>query len=215
MVELFLRGSGILEGPFEASFQTCQALLTFTSRLSSVKQQQRQAEGEEEEVVMGADETRAAIEAHLKRIDLTPFHRRRSHHRTAAAIVPALIDTAIELLDKDVKAIKEEAAEEEAPAKAAAEATGQASASDLESEELVLLDLLHAPEGSYLSYLATLMARIENLSHVLAWARFREDADLGHVGAISQSDLVVVSLPRLKLTFQARAVGDSVRAPGR
>ena len=35
---------------------------------------------------------------------------------------------------------------------------------------MVLLDLLHAPDGSYLASLATLMARVENLSDVLAWA---------------------------------------------
>ena len=40
------------------------------------------------------------------------------------------------------------------------------SASDLEDEELVLLDLLHAPADSYLYSLATVMARIETLSQV-------------------------------------------------
>ena len=85
------------------------------------------------------------------------------------------------------------------------------SASQLEEEELVLLDLLHAPANSYLYSLADVMVRVENLSHVLAWARFRDDLDLGNTSSITQSDLVVVSLPRLKLTFQARRVGDSVR----
>ena len=42
----------------------------------------------------------------------------------------------------------------------------------------VLLDLLHAPEGTHLASLATLVGRIECLSHVLAWARFDEASDL-------------------------------------
>ena len=75
----------------------------------------------------------------------------------------------------------------------------------------MLLDLLHAPAGSYLHSLADVMVRVENLSHVLAWARFDESADLGRADALSQSSLHIVSLPRLKLTFQARQVGDSVR----
>jgi hypothetical protein len=75
----------------------------------------------------------------------------------------------------------------------------------------VLIDLLNAPAGSYLHSLADVMARVETLSHVLVWARYDERADLGHPTTITQSDLHVVSLPRLKLTFQARQVGDSVR----
>ena len=85
------------------------------------------------------------------------------------------------------------------------------SASELEEEELVLLDLLHAPMDSYLYSLATVMARIENLSQVLVWARWDEFADLTQPTSITQSDVRIVSLPRLKLTFQARRVGESVR----
>ena len=55
------------------------------------------------------------------------------------------------------------------------------------------------------------MSRIENLSHVLAWARFDENAKLTEQEALSHSDLLVVTLPRLKLTFQARRVGLVVR----
>jgi hypothetical protein len=75
----------------------------------------------------------------------------------------------------------------------------------------VMLDLLHAPEDSYLASLATLMARIENLSHVLAWARFDAATDLRSPTAVTHSDLYIVSLPRLKLTFQARKVGGVVK----
>ena len=47
-----------------------------------------------------------------------------------------------------------------------------------QEEELVLLDLLHAPPNSYLYHLANVLVRIENLSHVLAWARFDESTTL-------------------------------------
>ena len=85
------------------------------------------------------------------------------------------------------------------------------SASDLEDEELVLLDLLHAPHGSFLYSLAEVFARIETLSNVLAWASFDEKLDLSDPAAVEQTDLRIVSLPRLKLTFQARRVGACVR----
>jgi hypothetical protein len=82
---------------------------------------------------------------------------------------------------------------------------------DFDDEELVLLDLLHAPPDSYLYSLATVMARVESLSHVLAWARYDEMARLHTPEAVTQSDLHLVSLPRLKLTFEAREVHGSVR----
>jgi|TARA_B110001469_G_C9501578_1_gene250438 hypothetical protein len=85
------------------------------------------------------------------------------------------------------------------------------SASDFEEEELILLDLLHAPPESYLYHLGSVMARIEGLSHVLAWATYDDRHPLGSGDAISQDELRIVSLPRLKLTFQALRVGGSVR----
>ena len=87
---------------------------------------------------------------------------------------------------------------------------GAMSASDFDEEELVLLDLLHAPPDSYLHHLASVMARIETLSHVLAWATYDDRHPLGRGDAISQAELRIVSLPRLKLTFQALRVGGSV-----
>uniref|UniRef100_A0A7S1J653 ubiquitinyl hydrolase 1 n=1 Tax=Eutreptiella gymnastica TaxID=73025 RepID=A0A7S1J653_9EUGL len=65
-------------------------------------------------------------------------------------------------------------------------------------EEWLLLDLLHAPEGTALHSLARVMARLENLSHVLAWTQ--------NAGARDPSDRLtidLVQLPRLKLTFAA------------
>ena len=80
-----------------------------------------------------------------------------------------------------------------------------ASASEVEEAELVLLDLLHAPVGSYLYSLATVLVRIETLSHICAWAKFDETIDLSLPTAITQNDVCIVSLQRLKLTFQVSA----------
>ena len=88
---------------------------------------------------------------------------------------------------------------------------GAMSASDFDEEELILLDLLHAPPDSHLHHLASVMGRIETLSHVLAWATYDDRHPLGRSDAISQAELRIVSLPRLKLTFQALRVEGSVR----
>ena len=219
-LETFLRDAAILEGPFEPSFATCQALLALLSKLSA---RTTEAGGDDADANCNDDDddalidgdsegVRARLNTTLKRLDLSPFHRRRAHHRTAAAVVPALVDAAMELLaadahvsatdDVDTLTVPSETAEAKASA---------ASASEVESSEMVLLDLLHAPEDSYLFSLASLMARIENLSHVLAWARFDESTDLRAPSAVRHDDLYIVSLPRLKLTFQARKVDGVVR----
>ena len=64
---------------------------------------------------------------------------------------------------------------------------------------------LHAP--------AQVMVRVESLSSVLAWATFDEHAEMVSPATVTQDDLRIVSLPRLKLTFQAREVKGSVRSP--
>ena len=46
---------------------------------------------------------------------------------------------------------------------------------------------------------------------MLAWALFDETADLSQPMAVTQSELAIVELPRLKLTFQARKVGGAVK----
>ena len=55
------------------------------------------------------------------------------------------------------------------------------------------------------------LSRIESIAHILAWAPYDENDDLSQPTAVSQSDLAIVTLPRLKLTFQARRVGEVVR----
>ena len=68
--------------------------------------------------------------------------------------------------------------------------------------ELRLLDLLHAPRKSRLFTLAGTLARVECLSHVLAWTRATGGDD--DVIAAGVPELSLVELPRLKLSFAAR-----------
>lgn len=66
----------------------------------------------------------------------------------------------------------------------------------IDQEELVLVDLLHAPENSKLHSVAGVIARIERLSYVLAWTR-QSDPN-------KPFNLDLVELPRLKMSFHAK-----------
>ena len=73
-----------------------------------------------------------------------------------------------------------------------------------ETDMLMLLDLLHAPKDSALASLAKVLTRIENLSHVLAWApasAIGAGKQLWGVGSVTEDELWLVQLPRLKLSF--------------
>lgn len=70
-------------------------------------------------------------------------------------------------------------------------------------QQLVLLDLVHAPKGSMAFRLATVMARIEDLSHVLVWTASKV-TELDQEVALTK-----IELPRLKLSFQPRVYEDS------
>jgi hypothetical protein len=220
LVEAFAAKNALLTPPLESSFAVSKALATILRRIGG------HSFGPGSEGQLDGD--LAALSRLLGRIDLLPFSRRRRRHRITEVVLPAIADALVALLDEDARsepvatgaaatnaaatnAAATNAAAAPAPAGPAGAADAAVSASELEEQELVLLDLLHAPAGSYLHSLADVMVRVENLSHVLAWARFDESADLGRADALSQSSLHIVSLPRLKLTFQARQVGDSVR----
>ena len=196
VLEEFCKAHSLLSQPFETSFVTNQGAARILRRLGG------HSFGAE------ADETLAADLARLKEllqlVDLLPFQRRRRRHRVAKVVVPALIDALMAVVEAQPTVAAGQSSERAAQA-------GAVSASDLEYEELVLLDLLHAPADSFLHSLATVLSRVENLSHVLAWATFNDAAALGAADALTQSDLRIVSLPRLKLTFQALRTGDSVR----
>eukprot|EP00931_Biecheleriopsis_adriatica_P073552 TRINITY_DN47812_c0_g1_i1.p1 TRINITY_DN47812_c0_g1~~TRINITY_DN47812_c0_g1_i1.p1 ORF type:complete len:4288 (-),score=931.49 TRINITY_DN47812_c0_g1_i1:37-12879(-) len=72
--------------------------------------------------------------------------------------------------------------------------------------ELVLFDLLRAPVGSFLSRLAHLFARIEDLGHVLVWGGAQVEEDASSAEDIRK--VALIELPRLKLRFQSRRSAD-------
>jgi hypothetical protein len=88
-------------------------------------------------------------------------------------------------------------AEAAAWANAAAAAAGEV---DAAKPTLVLLNLLFAPPGSALRQLAHLLMRLETLSHLLAWS-----AAGAEVTAESACAVELLELPRINLTFRARA----------
>ena len=84
---------------------------------------------------------------------------------------------------------------------------------DLPPQELVLLDLLGAPPGSFLESLGAVLSRVDSLAHVLAWARYDEEKDLSQPLAVAQSELAIVSLPRLKLSASIASPASAVAPP--
>jgi hypothetical protein len=75
----------------------------------------------------------------------------------------------------------------------------------IDQEELVLLDLLHAPEGTKLHSIGTVLARIERLSYVLAWTR-QADAN-------KPFNVDLVELPRLKMSFHMKVDHEGISSP--
>ena len=136
-------------------------------------------------------EAAEALDDWLRQVDLTPFSRHRKRHRLSHIVLPALLDAVATMMEGD--AAEEEAAKNESAAEAAAASDGASptagpsaptptaagqssgtpaaaaestvSASDLEEEELVLLDLLHAPAGSYLYHLAEVSSPVAHTGH--------------------------------------------------
>ena len=97
----------------------------------------------------------------------------------------------------------------EGVAAAVSAATGEL---DATKPALTLLNLLLAPRGSALRRLASLMMRLDDLSHILAWSEAPPGAapDAPHPdGAAVNVDLL--ELPRLHLTFRARRGGLGAR----
>lgn len=89
------------------------------------------------------------------------------------------------------------------------------------ADDLVLLDLVNAVPSSLLGRLATLLTRVEDLSHVLAWGRLKPAGDNGQQPSDSAMDtgeqsqpeasIVLVELPRLKLTFKPQMRDSQLR----
>ncbi|KAJ9441712.1 putative nucleoredoxin 1-2 [Diplonema papillatum] len=74
-----------------------------------------------------------------------------------------------------------------------------------EDQDLLLLNLLHAREGSPLRSLAKLLTRMDDLSHVLVWTNNLNLKDGEPI------DLTWVHLPRLKLSFKGRATAEGTQ----
>eukprot|EP00966_Prymnesium_polylepis_P209307 4849081-Prymnesium_polylepis.1 len=206
----FVTAHALLIELFKPTFAVRQALALLLARLGK----HFFAEGCDVEAPL------TEFSALLLLVDLSPLRRRQQRHRVNDVIVPALLDAVAELgLEREHSLGLGEAPPPAAaaafpsapPAATSAKAAKAISASEVEDQELVLLDLLAAPAGSFLESLAAVLSRIESIAHVLAWAPYDESEDLSQPTAVAQSDLVIVSLPRLKLTFQSRRVGDVVR----
>lgn len=72
-------------------------------------------------------------------------------------------------------------------------------------EVLVLVNVLHSLRGCALSFLADVLARVEDLSHVLVWARNAAQLSDAQLAAGAQVAVALIELPRLKLKFEPRA----------
>ena len=206
IIEDFTKEHSLLTAPFESSFAVCGSVSKLLRRLGG------HSFGEGTDAAISRSLT--TVHSLLPQVSLVPFQRRRKRHRIPSVVVPALIDALTALVDADQDALAipmSPRPDETNPRPVPVAATAAASASDLDDEELVLLDLLHAPPESYLHSLASVMARVDCLSHVLAWAKYNDSVTLGRAEAVTQSDLRIVTIPRLKLTFQALRVRDSVR----
>ena len=213
IVEAFTAEHALLSQPFEASFDVSKAMASVLRRLGG-------GHSFGPEITERLDDDLKAFERLLRLVDLAPFRRRRRRHRISEVVLPKLFD-AINAYLSDTEASSSATAASDGNGNgngggsaAASRQPGKPkklSESDLQDQELVLLDMLHAPANSFLNSLAKTMSRIENLSYVLAWATFDQNATLADPSAIEQGDLRIVSLPRLKLTFESRNVEGSVR----
>ena len=123
----------------------------------------------------------------LESVDVLTLKRRQQRHRVSDVILPQLVDSLLEMaqrvaksgnlpVDSKANLAKNGAADPTAAGGGAAAASpfhasagSVVSASDI---EFVLLDLLAAPKGSLLESLATVLACIEAIGSILAWATY-------------------------------------------
>ena len=199
-VEAFVKKKDLLLDAFKPTFKLGQSLGLLLTRLG----------GHQFGPNADVDAPIRLLNELLSAVDVMPLKRRQQRHRVADVILPALVDA---LQGMAARVAKFDGAPKHATGAAQKETPSAsiASASDIEDHELVLLDLLAAPKDSLLESLTSVLTRIETIAHILAWARYDESADLGAAGALGHEDLMLVSLPRLKLTFQARRIDGVVR----
>ena len=174
--------AGLLSSPFTVTFALARAVASFIRRTDISMTL--------EEAIEGIDTTRLwELDATRRQGTALPLQAINAASKVASAHTMTAADAGMQEVGH---------LPQEAPARAAA------SIADFESSELVLMDLLHPPAGSYLYSLATVLGRMENLSHILAWAKFDETIDLTAPEAFVPSDVWIVSCPRLKMSFEHR-----------
>jgi len=219
-LEAFAKRHGLLLDEFRPTFKLAQSLSLLLARLGG------HFFGPGADCKVPLQQLNELLES----VDVLPLKRRQQRHRVSDVILPQLVDNLLEMaqrvaksgnlpVDSKANLVRKGAADPTAaagaagasPAASAASASSVASASDIEDREFVLLDLLAAPKGSLLESLAMVLTRIEAIGSILAWAPYDEAKDMGKPTAVAQEDLAIVALPRLKLTFQARRVGGTVR----
>jgi len=83
---------------------------------------------------------------------------------------------------------------------------GPVEAVDKRKKDLVLLNTLEASSGGLLHRMATLMSRLEDLSHVLVWASTGPSDEASMDTGLLSIDLI--ELPRLKLTMKPKCDED-------
>jgi hypothetical protein len=126
----------------------------------------------------------------LESVAVLTLKRQQQRHRVSDVILPQLVDSLSEMaqrvsksgnlpVDSKANLAKNGAADPTAASGGAAAASpfhasagSVVSASDIEDRECVLLDLLAAPKGSLLESLATVLACIEAIGSILAWATY-------------------------------------------
>jgi hypothetical protein len=65
-------------------------------------------------------------------------------------------------------------------------------------DDLVLLNLMYAPDGSTLSAISELLMRLENLSHILVWTATKVQKSK------DECQIDLIELPRLRLSFYSQ-----------
>jgi len=144
----------------------------------------------------------------LSQVNLQPLKKQRLRRRSASEVVSDLVEAVLHAYREEQ--VGPDAMDCDVPAEPADDTVPTAAAA-VDEQELVLLDLLHAPTGTFLHSLVSTLSRIENISHILAWATFDGTVDANLPTAFGESALRFVMLPRLKLTFEARRVNNTVR----
>jgi thiol-disulfide isomerase/thioredoxin len=208
LLEDFVKSEDLLEGPFVVNFQLCKGLSQLLRRVGTQK----------------LEEGIAGIDAGV----LQGLRTKRKRFRVSEFMLPQIMDLLVQKLDPEgtnAKAGSGSSAPLEQGLQRGRGGEQQVGAD--EEAEAVLLDLKNAPNGSYLASLVDVMVRLDNLSHILAWAALplsaRQEGEGGMSAvapeefrpldplAVRQSDLSYVLLPRLKLSFCVRVVDGITR----